>query len=201
MKDFIKFLSGKIYKPAEIPEDYVNRAFVLVCNDTRYHFQNISDEDVYESITSNGDGLPVYLYRLGTLLSHSTFENKLCALKMLHWLMKEVCSCEIYFNNIIGPGFLMVHGEGTIIGSRNTIGKGFIIHQGCTIGHKKNGMGKPSGQGCKIGDNVRMYVNSTIIGELEIGTNVVVGAHTIIMENVPSDSIVLNKFKQEIIQR
>ncbi len=199
MKDFVKFLSHKTFSPIEIPEDIIHAAFRLTVEDNQYHFPAIGENAVHESIIRNGDELPVFLYRLGTLVRSSNISQKEIALRMLHGIMKEVCSCEVYFNNYIGRGFLIVHGEGTVIGSRNTIGKGFIIHQGCTIGHKKNGMGKPSGQGCQIGNNVTMYVNSTIIGELEIGDNVVIGAHTLVKENIPANARVINRVNQEII--
>jgi len=107
----------------------------------------------------------------------------------IHWLLKELCSCEIYFNNEIAEGFYVIHGEGTVIGSRNKIGKGFKIHQGCTIGHKKNG----EGNGNVIGDNVTMYCNSSIIGELKIGDNVVVGGHVMVYKNVENNTIVIQK--------
>ena len=107
----------------------------------------------------------------------------------IHWLLKELCSCEIYFNNEIDSGFYIIHGEGTVIGSRNKIGKGFKIHQGCTIGHRKNNVGN----GNVIGDNVVLYANSSIIGELNIGNNVVIGAHVLVTENVSDDKIVVSK--------
>jgi serine O-acetyltransferase len=54
--------------------------------------------------------------------------------------MRKWCGCEIYFNNEIGEGFYIIHGLGTIIGSRNIIGRMFRIHGNCTIGHRKNGL-------------------------------------------------------------
>lgn len=117
------------------------------------------------------------MFRLG----REIYENNLDELKFqIHWLLKELCSCEIYFNNVIDTGFYIIHGEGTVIGSRNRIGKGFKIHQGCTIGHRKNG----EGNGNVIGDNVTMYCNSSIIGELNIGNNVVLGGHVMITSNI-----------------
>ena len=99
---------------------------------------------------------------------------------------------EIYFNNEIGEGFYVVHGQGTVIGSRNKIGKGFVIHQGCTIGHKKNG----AGAGNIIGDNVTLYANSSIIGELNIGNNVTIGAHILVTKDVPDNTVVTIKNNQ-----
>ena len=123
------------------------------------------------------------MFRLG----REIYENNLDELKFqIHWLLKELCSCEIYFNNVIDTGFYIIHGEGTVIGSRNRIGKGFKIHQGCTIGHRKNG----EGNGNVIGDNVTMYCNSSIIGELNIGNNVVIGGHVMITSSILDNMLI-----------
>lgn len=194
MIDFVRFISRKVCDPATIPEPFVLDAFRYAVNDYGYHFPGVDEKTVYQSITNNSNELPVFLYRLGSLISNcENFSEKSGALRMIHWLLKELCSCEIYFNNKIDTGFLTVHCEGTVIGSRNRIGKGFIIHQGCTIGHKDNGMGKESGGGCLIGNNVKMFANSSIIGDFEIGDNVIIGAHTIIMKNITSGTIAYNR--------
>lgn len=123
------------------------------------------------------------MFRLG----REIYENNLDDLKFqIHWLLKELCSCEIYFNNVIDTGFYIIHGEGTVIGSRNRIGKGFKIHQGCTIGHKKNG----EGNGNVIGNDVTMYCNSSIIGELNIGNNVVIGGHVMITSSILDNMLI-----------
>ena len=103
-------------------------------------------------------------------------------------MIKELCACEIYFNNTIDEGFYVIHGQGTIIGSRNTIGKGFIIHQGCTVGHKKNG----EGNGVLIGNDVTLYCNSSILGDLNIEDNVTIGAHILVSVDIKKNSLVLN---------
>lgn len=38
-----------------------------------------------------------------------------------------------------------------------------------------------------------LYANSSIIGELNIGNNVVIGAHVLVTENVSDDKIVVSK--------
>lgn len=186
MEDFVSFLLQKVYKPKKIEKKYIDAALAKSILDVKYHNQNLSDDAVVEKIMSNNNELAVFLYRLGNIL-HQQNEEELKP--QIHWLMKELCGCEIYFNNEIDEGFCVVHGEGTVIGSRNKIGKGFKIHQGCTIGHKKNG----SGFGNIIGNDVTLYANSSIIGELVIGDNVIIGAHMLITTNLPKDVVVTIK--------
>lgn len=183
MKEFVNFLLKKVYQPLSIKDEYINCAFQKTVADVRFHFPKLSEEEIKQRIVSNTNELAIFLFRLGREFHKSNEET----LKpQIHWLLKELCSCEIYFNNEIDTGFYIVHGLGTVVGSRNKIGKGFIIHQGCTIGHKKNGVG----EGNSIGDNVTLYANSSIIGELNIGNNVVIGGHVLITKDIPDNTVV-----------
>lgn len=139
MKDFTAFLLTKVYLSKPIDEKYIDNAFELTFKDVVYHFPDLTPEEIKNRIISNSNELAVFLFRLGSELHQNNQED----LKpQIHWLLRELCSCEIYFNNKIDEGFYVVHGQGTVIGSRNVIGKGFKIHQGCTIGHKKTEVGK-----------------------------------------------------------
>jgi serine O-acetyltransferase len=183
MKDFVAFLLTKVYNSKSISDEIIAIAFDKTVADVQYHFSNLSTSEIESRIKSNSNELAIFLFRLGNELHLNNLEE----LKpQIHWLLKELCSCEIYFNNTIDVGFYIIHGQGTVIGSRNTIGKGFIIHQGCTIGHKKNG----SGNGNTIGNNVTMYCNSSIIGELIIGNNSIIGAHVLVAQNLEANTIV-----------
>ncbi|MBF4492870.1 hypothetical protein IR010_09990 [Flavobacterium sp. MR2016-29] len=186
MKDFVQFLLTKVYQFKAIDENYIQTAFELTVVDVNYHFPDLTRQEIKHRITTNSNELGVFLFRLGSVLHKNDQEN----LKpQIHWLLKELCSCEIYFNNEISEGFYIIHGEGTVIGSRNKIGTGFKIHHGCTIGHKKNG----GGNGSILGNNVTMYCNSSIIGELTIGNNVIIGGHTMVVKNIPDNSLITQK--------
>ena len=185
MIDFIKHLQNKVYKPEHIPEYILKNALHKTILDVNYHFPDLSRQLIIERVQTNSNELAIYLYRIGRELHEQNLSKPL---SQLHWLMKELCSCEIYFNNEIDEGFYVVHGQGTIIGSRNKIGKGFKIHQGCTIGHKENGVGR----GSNIGDSVIMYCNSSIIGELSIGDDVVIGAYVLVTDHIRNNKIIIN---------
>lgn len=182
MKEFVDFLLTKVYSPKNIPQEFITEAFEQTVLDVNYHFPELSVSEIEKRLVTNSNELAVFLFRLGNVLHQ---KNQDILKSQIHWLLKELCACEIYFNNQIGVGFYLIHGEGTVIGSRNVIGKGFKIHQGCTIGHKRNGVGK----GNTIGNDVTMYCNSSIIGELRIGDNVVVGAHILVTRDVETNHI------------
>jgi len=186
MEEFVGFLLQKVYRSSAIKKTYIDFAFKKTLLDIQYHFTEMSEGEVENRIITNNNELAVFLFRLGEVL-HKNNEEDLKP--QIHWLLKELCSCEIYFNNEIDTGLYVVHGQGTVIGSRNKIGKGFKVHQGCTIGHKKNG----GGAGNVIGDNVTLYANSSIIGELTIGNNVIIGGHVLVTKDVSDNTIVTVK--------
>ncbi|BAO74400.1 hypothetical protein [Winogradskyella sp. PG-2] len=183
--DFVNFLLRRVFQSKVIPDNILFEAWKETVMDINYHYPDIDEQNIFTRIKTNQNELAIFLYRVGRNL-HKT-SNEVLKLQ-IHFLMKDLCSCEIYFNTFIDIGFYIIHGEGTVIGSRNTIGKGFVIHQNCTIGHKVNG----TGSGNIIGDNVKMYCNSSILGSLNIGDNVTIGAHSMVNKNIEDGKTVIS---------
>lgn len=188
MEKFISFLLQRVYGSKHIPKEVLEIALINTIKDVKYHFPNLIDQEIVDRIKTNNNELALFLYRIGREL-HIRGEESLKF--QIHWLLKDLCSCEVYFNNNIDIGFYIVHCTGVIIGSRNIIGKGFIIHQGCTIGHKRNGIGN----GAHVKSNVTMYCNSSILGEIEIGSNSIIGAHVLVTNSIKQGSIITNKLE------
>jgi len=190
--DFIHFLLQRVYQAKPISDTVIFNALDNVVKDVKYHFPNSDEADVIEKIKTNQNELTLFLFRIGRAL-HMAKQDHLKP--QIHFLMKDLCGCEIYFNSTIDEGFYIVHGEGTVIGSRNTIGKGFMIHQNCTVGHKINGAGK----GNTIGNDVKMYCNSSILGSLTIGDNVTIGAHTMVNKNINANATVISSSRLDYL--
>jgi serine O-acetyltransferase len=86
----------------------------------------------------------------------------------------------------LGDGFHIIHAEGSIsIHPDVVIGKRCGIMHNVTIGTNMIA-GVP-----KIGDDVFIGVNSTILGNIRIGDRVRIGANTAVTTDIPSDSIVI----------
>jgi len=83
--------------------------------------------------------------------------------------------------NDIGEGLYILHGYSTAIGAKS-IGKNCQINQQVTIGSLK---GSPT-----ILDNVKILSGAIVIGEITIGNNVVIGANSTVMRDVPDNSTV-----------
>lgn len=82
----------------------------------------------------------------------------------------------------IGLGFKIWHPHGIII-NNVTIGTNFNVQHNCTIGRKTLGIGTP-GTCPTLGNNVTMYANSIIIGPVQIGDDVTIGANSLVNKDL-----------------
>jgi serine O-acetyltransferase len=88
----------------------------------------------------------------------------------------------------IGPGLLIKHPVGIVIGKGVIIGSNCTISQNVTLGEKHL-----SGTAHKypvIGDNVTICTGAIVIGDVEIGDNSIIGANSVINQNVPPNCVV-----------
>ena len=84
-------------------------------------------------------------------------------------------------NIAIGGGFRPVHGPCNLNASR--IGKNFTVYSGVTIGILRGGV--PD-----IGDNVSIYPNAVVCGEIKIGDGATIGALTYVAKDVSAGEAV-----------
>lgn len=93
---------------------------------------------------------------------------------------------EIAFNNIDG-GLLLLHPYNITVNSRAIVGKDCTLFKGCTIGSVRSGKreGVPT-----IGDRVVLCVNSTVVGNIRVGNDVLIAANSMVDFDVPDNSIV-----------
>ena len=98
------------------------------------------------------------------------------------------CSCDISPKAIIGDRVKFPHPLGIVIGEGVIIGDGVKIWHHVTIGsHGKQGASKAYPV---IGDNVKIYANSSILGGVKIGSAAIVGAHSLVLKNVSNRKVV-----------
>lgn len=85
----------------------------------------------------------------------------------------------------IGKGAYFAHPFATEINAKS-IGKNFSCRHLTTIGNKADGENdkRPS-----IGDNVTLGVNVTIIGDIRVGNNVVIGAGSVVVKDIPDNCV------------
>ena len=99
--NFINFsLQRLIPNPCLINDDeLIESAFEETVLDFRYHFPEKLKEEVKDDILRNSGGLPVFLYRVVKRMGKHGYEDNLRY--QMHFLMKVLCGCEIYWSSEI----------------------------------------------------------------------------------------------------
>lgn len=113
----------------------------------------------------------IFYYRIGPV-----------AAKFISWYRPGDRYFQISYKTRIGKGWLIAHPYGTIINAES-IGDNFSCLHLTTIGAKNNG--RPI-----LGNNIRCGANVTIIGPIKIGDNVIIGAGSVVVKDVPDNCIV-----------
>lgn len=103
--------------------------------------------------------------------------------------MRFLTGIEIHPGARIGKGFFIDHGMGVVIGSTASVGKNCVLFHGVTLG----GTGKHKGKRHPtIGDNVLIGTHATLLGPINVGSNVNIGAETVIINHdVPDNCTVV----------
>lgn len=91
----------------------------------------------------------------------------------------------------IGGGFRMLHPFAITINSKSKIGRNVTILKGATLGNQKRGTyeGSPV-----IGDNVYIGLNSSIVGNVIIENDVLIGPNAYVNRNVSAHTVVIAAF-------
>lgn len=113
----------------------------------------------------------IFYYRIGPIWN-----------LLIGWWRPGDSSLLIPFSTKIGKGMLMSHAYSTILNA-DSIGDNFsFIH--CTT------IGKKDGKRPVIGNNVTLGANVVIIGNVKIGDNVIIGAGSVVVKDIPNNSVV-----------
>lgn len=181
IKTFVEFHLQRVFpRPLALnDQSLIDEAFLKVMRDMRYHFPNVEETVVRDYLIRHTGVTPLFLYRLMKEMDLRQYSE--ADKYQIHGLLRVLCACEIYWSTEIAEGFHIDHGQGLIIGSRAKIGKGFWVHQGCTVGHKSL---SDLGDGPVIGDDVIMYANSSILGAIQVGSKSIIAAHTLVINDI-----------------
>lgn len=129
----------------------------------------------------------IMLYRFGVWCKNRK-------LRFLAWLsqrfMHHTCHCWINLNAEIGPGFLISHVGAIGIGAGTRIGKNCSVRRSCSFGGNFNKKDKDGRSHPWVGDNVSIGIGGVIIGPVRVGSNVIVGANSVVNRDVPENAIV-----------
>ena len=126
----------------------------------------------------------IYFYRIERwlYLKRIPFLPKL--IKLIIFLLYN---SSIPYQCSIGKGTKLSYGGiGVVIHKRTVIGENCQIGSGVTFGGRSGIFEVPI-----VGDNVYMATGAKILGNIKIGNNVIIGANSVVLINVPDNAIVV----------
>src|SRR5262250_3965810 len=88
----------------------------------------------------------------------------------------------------LGPGLFIDHGMGVVIGETAEVGRNVSLLQGVTLGGTSN---KREKRHPTLADNVVVGAGAKIIGGFKIGDGSRIGAGSVVVREVPSNSVVV----------
>src|SRR5713226_1536616 len=88
----------------------------------------------------------------------------------------------------VGPGLFIDHGLGVVIGETAEVGENVTIYQGVSLGGTSL---KREKRHPTLGDNVVVGAGAKIIGALKIGDGSRIGAGSVVVREVPTNSVVV----------
>lgn len=84
----------------------------------------------------------------------------------------------------IGPGLFIPHSQGIVIGAAR-IGCNATIYQGVTLGAKELDFAYSTSSRPTVGNNVLIGAGAKILGGIEIGDDVTIGANAVVLDSMP----------------
>lgn len=128
-----------------------------------------------------------FYYRICHYLHLKNSRILLLFFKILLYNYQNVFNMDIFPKTQIGSGLHISHGFGIVIHSSAILKNNVNISHGVTIGIVNRGSkkGVPT-----IGNNVFIGPNACILGNINIGDNVAIGANSVVMIDVPDNSVV-----------
>lgn len=131
----------------------------------------------------------MFSYRLGYYYFHS--KNRVFKLISSRKRMKLVFrrNCDISFLSEIGNCLRLPHPVSVVIGAGVKIGNNVTIFQNVTLG--SDGKSGKEKRYPVIKDNVIIYADSIVLGNVEIGENAIIGAKTLVNIDIPPNSLAI----------
>jgi len=114
--------------------------------------------------------------------------------RMLSEYAHRTSGIDIHPGAQIGASFFIDHGTGIVVGETAVLGDRVKLYQGVTLGalqvHKRLAGTR---RHPRVGDDVVVYAHATILGDIEIGSNSVIGGNAFITKGVPPNTVVTNR--------
>lgn len=109
------------------------------------------------------------------------------AARLLSTVTRAATGVEIHPGARIGRRFFIDHGMGVVIGATAVVGDDVMIYHGVTLG------GRSLQRGVKrhptLGDRVTIGTGARVLGDIQIGDDVQIGANSVVVKAVPAGAV------------
>ena len=107
--------------------------------------------------------------------------------RALSTIVRSVTGVEIHPGAQIGRRFFIDHGMGVVIGATAVVGDDVMLYHGVTLG------GRSLARGTKrhptVGDRVTIGAGARVLGNIDIGDDVQIGANSVVVKPVPTGAV------------
>lgn len=125
---------------------------------------------------------PVILYRFGNWLHRHGLSS---VAKLVSWANRFLFAVWLPSSAKIGRPFKIGYwGLGVVMHSDVVVGDNSLISQNVTLARYKKNPGVP-----RLGDRVYVGPGTVIVGDVEIGDDVIIGANSLVNKSIPSGSV------------
>lgn len=103
-------------------------------------------------------------------------------------ISRWITGIEIHPGAKFGNRVFIDHGKGVVIGETSEIGNDVVIYQGVTLGGTST---KKVKRHPTLGNNIVVGCGAKILGNVKIGDNCQIGANSVVIKDVPTNSTVV----------
>ncbi len=122
-------------------------------------------------------------------LAHMLYRERLPLVpRVISQFSRFLTGIEIHPGAKIGRRFFIDHGAGVVIGETTEIGDDCLIYQGVTLGGTGNEKGK---RHPTLGHRVVVGTGAKVLGGIQIGDDVKIGAGSVVVHAVPDGATVV----------
>ncbi|UFU04076.1 serine O-acetyltransferase [Ruania suaedae] len=108
--------------------------------------------------------------------------------RLISQFARAVTGVEIHPGAVLGRRFFIDHGMGVVIGETSEVGDDVLMFHGSTLGGRSMDKGK---RHPTIGDRVVIGAGAKVLGPIEVGADVKIGANAVVVKDVPASSVVV----------
>jgi serine O-acetyltransferase len=108
--------------------------------------------------------------------------------KLLSFLNFILFNLEVPARLQIGPGIVIPHPQGIVLGACSIGSNATIFHQ-VTLGGKVADFVYDPNKRPRVGNNVTISVGAKVLGPLELGDGCIIGANAVVLSDVPPLSL------------